>query len=386
MGDQALSQHELIRKVAEEVGLDLLGVTSPQGSAVAQQRFDAWIASERHGEMRYLERHAPAKTDATAVLPGCAAVIVVGLSYNRRPRFGSHPQVLDAVAHAGTGEAAGRSLTSKGRVAMYAWGRDYHRVLRRKLRDLIRALAEAVPGERFAWSADTTPLLETHFAARAGLGFQGKHTLLIHRRLGSWFVIGEVLTTVPLCDGPPAAMAARPAERGGPRCGTSCNHCRDVCPTGALDDEWRIDARRCISYLTIEHQGSIPLELRPLIGDWLFGCDLCQEVCPWNVRAEPTAEKDFITDRAGPTIDLGEVLAIKDHDELAARFAGTPLMRAGRRGLVRNACVVAANVQAHHLLGALQALTADADTVVAEHARWACERLAADRPSGGVPA
>ncbi len=370
----------VIRQAAERVGLDLLGVTPPRGATAAQRRFEHWIALGRHGEMRYLERHAPAKTDAAAILPGCAAVIVVGLSYNRRPARASHPQALAAVQEADAARRSGRSAAT-GRIAMYAWGRDYHRVLRRKLRDLIEALARALPGQRFRWGTDATPLLETHFAARAGLGFQGKHTLLIHRRLGSWFVIGEVLTTAPLpATPPPQAAGARP------RCGAACNHCRDVCPTGALDDEWRIDARRCISYLTIEHRGAIPVELRPLIGDWLFGCDLCQEVCPWNVRAAPARERDFIVDRAGPAIDLAEVLAIRDHEQMAARFAGTPLMRAGRRGLVRNACVVAANVRAHHLFGALRALTADRDPVVAEHARWACDRLrAAPERAGTAP-
>ena len=374
----------LIRRAAARTGLDLLGVTPPRGAPAAQRGFERWIASGRHGEMRYLERHAPAKTDAAALLPGCAAVIVVGLSYNRRPVGASHPAALaavraaDAARRSGPPAAAGRSGAA-GRIAMYAWGRDYHRVLRRKLRDLIGALAGALPDERFRWGADATPLLETHFAARAGLGFQGKHTLLIHRRLGSWFVIGEVLTTAPLPATPPPQAAG-----AGPRCGAACNHCRDVCPTGALDDEWRIDARRCISYLTIEHKGAIPVELRPLIGDWLFGCDLCQEVCPWNVRAAPAGERDFLADRAGPAVGLAEVLAIRDHEQLAARFAGTPLMRAGRRGLVRNACVVAANVRAHHLFGALRALTADRDPVVAEHARWACDRLRAS--AGAVSA
>ena len=362
---------ELIRDAAGQVGVDLLGITEPRGSKAAQRRFERWIELDRHGEMRYLERHAPAKTDATALLADCASVIVVGLSYNRRRSRGSHPEALAAMEPATT-SVPGGPRAAAGRVGMYAWGRDYHRVLRGKLRDLIRTLQEELPGERFLWGADATPLLETHYAARAGLGFQGKHTLLIHRTLGSWFVIGEVLTTASL----PATAPEPPAGRRS-RCGTACNHCRDVCPTGALDDEWRIDARRCISYLTIEHQGSIPVDLRPLIGDWLFGCDLCQEACPWNVRAAPTTEPDFTADRAGPTVDVAEVLAIEDHDQLAARFAGTPLMRAGRRGLVRNACVVAANVGAHHLLDRLQTLTADGDAVVAEHARWACDRLRA---------
>ena len=374
----------LIRRAAERAGLDLLGVTPPRGAQAAQRRFEQWIASGRHGEMRYLERHAPAKTDAAVLLPGCAAVIVVGLSYNRRPAGASHPAALAAVRAADAARRAGPAAAAGGRVAMYAWGRDYHRVLRRKLRDLIGALAAALPGERFRWGADATPLLETHFAARAGLGFQGKHTLLIDRRLGSWFVIGEVLTTAPLPATPPPQAAGAQAAGAGPRCGAACNHCRDVCPTGALDDEWRIDARRCIAYLTIEHKGAIPVELRPLIGDWLFGCDLCQEVCPWNVRAAPAGERDFLVDRAGPAVDLADVLTIRNHEQMAARFAGTPLMRAGRRGLVRNACVVAANVRAYHLAGALRALTADRDPVVAEHARWACDRLRA--PAGAPPA
>ena len=370
---------DLIRDAAGRVGLDLLGITAPRGSQVAQRRFERWIELDRHGEMRYLERHAPAKTDAGALLEDCASVIVVGLSYNRRRPRGSHPEALAAMEPATT-SAPGGPRAAAGRVGMYAWGRDYHRVLRGKLRDLIKTLKEAMPGERFLWGADATPLLETHYAARAGLGFQGKHTLLIHRTLGSWFVIGEVLTTASL---PAATPEPAPGRRS--RCGTACNHCRDVCPTGALDDEWRIDGRRCISYLTIEHQGSIPVELRPLIGDWLFGCDLCQEACPWNVRAAPTMEPDFTADRAGPTVDVAEVLAIEDHDQLAARFAGTPLMRAGRRGLVRNACVVAANVGAHHLLETLQTLTRDEDPVVAEHARWACDRLCAAPAAPEVP-
>ena len=371
---------DLIRDAAGRVGLDLLGITTPRGSEIAQRRYDRWIELDRHGEMSYLERHAPAKTDATALLSDCASVIVVGLSYNRRPSRASHPEVLASVEHASAAAPAGGQPAAAGRIGMYAWGRDYHRVLRGKLRTLIRALQEALPGERFLWGADATPLLETHYAARAGLGFQGKHTLLIHRTLGSWFVIGEVLTTAAL-----PATAPEPAAGRRLRCGTSCNHCRDVCPTGALDDEWRIDARRCIAYLTIEHQGSIPVELRPLIGDWLFGCDLCQEACPWNVRAAQTTEPDFISDRAGPTVDVAEVLAIEDHDQLAARFAGTPLMRAGRRGLVRNACVVAANVGAHHLLDKLQGLTRDGDPVVAEHARWACDRLRATAETDAAP-
>jgi len=299
--------------------------------------------------MEYLERHAESKLAPAAILPGCQAVIVVALGY-----YQAEPP------------AAPRSASATGRVARYAWGRDYHKTIQKRLRALRADLQAAAPDARFQTGSDATPLLETYFAAQAGLGFRGKHTLVINGQLGSWFFLGEVLSTVAV------EPYGRPTSK---RCGSQCTHCIDVCPTRAIVGPYQLDASRCISYLTIEHRGPVDPELRPLMGDWLFGCDLCQEVCPWTVRARATTEPDFLNQRAGATPELAEILTLRGHEDMVARFAGSPLMRAGRDRLVRNACTVAANVGARALLPQLRALQNDADPGVAEHARWAVARL-----------
>jgi epoxyqueuosine reductase len=196
----------------------------------------------------------------------------------------------------------------------------------------------------------------------------GRNGLLISGQYGSWFLIGEILTTLDL-----SGTIAVNGRHGG--CPTGCRRCLDVCPTGALLGEARINASRCLSYLTIEHKGTIPQELRPLMGDWLFGCDLCQEVCPLNVRRRVTKEADFLAHRAGSSRELAQILTIRNHKDMVRLFAGSPLMRPGRTGLVRNACVVAANTGSVDLLPQLRKLCQDADGVVGEHARWAVSRL-----------
>ena len=341
---------ELLRDSARLAGLDLLGATAPGRNPEIERRYDAWLRAQHHGGMGYLERHRDAKADPRAYQPACRSVLCFGLGYRQA-------------------DPAPADRAGAGRVARYAWGRDYHRVLGGKLRAVARALKQAFPGEVFLAAVDSNPLLETHLGRDADLGFLGKHTLLINRRLGSWFVLGEVLTSVRFPDFQRIEHASR-------RCGVGCTFCIDVCPTRAIIAPHQLDARRCIAYLTIEHRGSIPVELRPAIGDWLFGCDLCQEVCPWNVRAAWTQEHDFLQHRAGPTLDLGEVLALENDEQFRDRFAGTPIMRAQRTGLVRNACVVAANQQAHHLLPRLRELAGGDDAIIAEHAGWAVERLA----------
>ncbi|MDE0228454.1 MAG: tRNA epoxyqueuosine(34) reductase QueG [Spirochaetaceae bacterium] len=274
--------------------------------------------------------------------------------------------------------AADESRRVAGRVAQYAWGRDYHKLLRARLRSLVRRLAEQYPHERFRTGADATPLLESHHAVAAGVGFRGKHTLAINGEDGSWFFIGEVLTTL--------AIAPTPS-RSRKRCGSGCSYCIDVCPTNAIVAPYQLDARRCISYLTIEHRGPVAEELREAIGDWLFGCDLCQEVCPWTVRARATAEPDLLHWRAGDALELAPLLELRTHDDLVARFAGSPLMRAGRDRLVRNACTVAGNRGTVELLPQLRRLMRDRDRGVAEHARWAVQRItgAAEPPAAGRP-
>jgi epoxyqueuosine reductase len=252
-----------------------------------------------------------------------------------------------------------------GRVSRYAWGADYHDVILGKLNQL----AEWIQGQveqRLAYRAyvDTGPLLERELAQQAGLGWIGKNTNLIHPRMGSYFFLGELLLALELEPDAPFAND---------RCG-SCTACLNACPTGALTAPRTLDARRCISYLTVEHREAIPEQTRPLIGDWVFGCDVCQEVCPWNRRfARPTREPAFRSRRA--TLDLVEVLAL-DEDAFRSRFRETPVWRARRSGLLRNAAVVLGNLGDPAVIPALERALSDPEPLVAGHTAWALRRLA----------
>ena len=358
-----------VARLCARHGLTPCGVAPAQRDPEAERAYRAWLAAGRHGTMAYLERHAPFKVDPQALLPGCRTVLAAALGYYQTP--GRRWSGTDPAPAGGAGGGAAPSEAA-GRIAQYAWGRDYHKLLRARLRAVARGLAEQFPQHRFRAGADATPLLETHYAAAAGVGFRGKHTLAINGAWGSWFFIGELLTTLAI-EQPP-----RPAPK---RCGRGCTYCIDVCPTRAIVAPYQLDARRCISYLTIEHRGPVPEPLRPAIGDWLFGCDLCQEVCPWTVRAQATAEPDLLTWRAGSSQALAPLLALHTHADLTARFAGSPLMRAGRDRLVRNACTVAGNRRTRELVPQLRRLAHDPDRGVAEHARWALARInAAPQP------
>ncbi|MFP4534327.1 MAG: tRNA epoxyqueuosine(34) reductase QueG [Spirochaetaceae bacterium] len=340
-------RQEELRELFEAEGLSLMGVADPVLNEAGEAEYREWLRRNFHGSMSYMERHAAAKFRPGELLSGCRSILVVGLNY-----YQDAPD---------TPEGAGR-------VARYAWGRDYHKVLGNRLKRIRRRLEEAYPGERFRNFTDATPLAERYYAERAGIGFQGRNTLLISSQYGSWFLIGEILSTRHF-------PASSPEEARHGACPSSCRKCIDVCPTGALYAPHRIDASRCISYLTIEHKGSIPEELRPRIGNWLFGCDLCQEVCPLNVRRQVTGESDFLRINAGAAVELREILSIPDEESFKERFAGSPLMRAGRIGLIRNACIVAANNGARELLPELRRLTTDKNEVIAEHAEWAVRRL-----------
>ncbi|HUX51058.1 MAG TPA: tRNA epoxyqueuosine(34) reductase QueG [Spirochaetia bacterium] len=331
----------------EALGIELAGVADCAPAEVEEQEYRRWLERRYHGTMAYLERHAPMKYHPEVLLPGCRSVLAVGINYfqDRSP-----------------------DEKGTGRIARYAWGRDYHRVLGKRLKQAVRVLRERYPNGEFRSFTDATPLAERFYAERAGIAFTGKNTLSISSSYGSWFLIGEILSTVPFS---PSGRAGK--SHGS--CPSGCVRCSDVCPTGALEAPYRIDASRCISYLTIENRGPIPVELRPLIGDWIFGCDLCQEVCPLNIRASVTKEKDFLAHRAGPQLSLREILSFESDEQFTARFAGSPVARAGRRGLMRNACVAAANVHALELLPLLESLAAGSDELIAEHAQWAVSRL-----------
>jgi epoxyqueuosine reductase len=331
-------------------GLEYLGTAHVPASGPdleeAQTRYDQWLAEGRNGTMKYLDRHGPAKYHPDSVLEGTRSVIFAGLQY-----FQPRPEAAPA----------------SGLVARYAWGRDYHKVLLKKLQRITTVLSAQWPQERWRSFTDTAPLDERWWAAQAGASFTARNTLAINRRLGSWFLLGEILTTKAF-----PATGPRPHAHG--TCPSACRRCTDVCPTGALGADGRMDATRCISYLTIEHQGPIDDELKSGIQSWLFGCDLCQEVCPFNLAVRPTQEPEFLAWKAGPDLDLGQILALGEA-EFTARFAGSPVHRTGRSGLVRNACLVAANLGRIELRDRILDLCDDPNPGVADAARWAIQKL-----------
>lgn len=335
-----------LQALLKSQGLEPLGVAAAQSAPEEEGRYRRWLEEGFAGQMSFLWSHAEAKFHPERVLPGVRSVIFVGLNYYQKP--------LDPGP-------------DKGRVALYAWGRDYHRIFQTRLRKVLATLRSQYPDDQFRAFSDAGPLAERYYAEQAGAGFTGRHTLLINGSYGSYLLLGEILSTRAY---PPTPALDKPHGA----CPGGCRKCLDICPTGALKEAYRLDARRCISYLTIEHRGPIDDELKPLMGAWVLGCDLCQYVCPLNLRAQVTAEPDFKAWRAGPGVDLASLLDLKDED-MAARWAGTPLMRPGRVGLVRNAAIAAANTGRTELIPRLQNLRSDPDPGIADAARWALERL-----------
>jgi epoxyqueuosine reductase len=343
---------ELVRQRARQLGFDDCRVTTahPPGSA---PQFERWLASGCHGEMAYLERNAPKRIEPQRVLPEARSLITLAASYFEPAPEPQKGQPLDA-------------SPPRGLVARYARYRDYHEVLGQRLKQLTEFVNElGGAGTRSLWYVDTGPLLERDLAQRAGLGFIGKHTNLISRRLGNWFFLSEIITTLELEPDAP--------ERN--HCG-SCTRCLAACPTGAITAPFQLDARRCISYLTIELKGPIPLPLRRAIGHRIYGCDDCLAACPWNRFAR---EGRLMREHARPELaapDLLELLALDDH-AFRLRFAGTPILRAKRRGLLRNVCVALGNIGDRACLPALEKATRDPEPLIAEHARWAMDEISA---------
>jgi epoxyqueuosine reductase len=329
----------------------LTALSTIQTGSVEEDRHKAWLTNGLHGEMQFLDRNADKAYHPELVMAGCRSLLLVTVPYFQNP-----PESITESVPFGAGA-----------ISVYAWGRDYHKTLPKKLRAVSGKLSELFPNEQFRTLADASPLQERYFAQLAGLGFTGRHTLLITPRTGSYVFLGTILTTMAL----PILTRKLPVTA----CPTSCRRCADICPTQALSADGMLDARRCIAYLTIEHSGPIPLELRPLLGDWLFGCDLCQQACPFNFRVPPTTVTDFLALRAGPRLSLTEVLAIPDDQTFIDRFGGTALMRAGRVKMIRNACVVAANTKSHDCLDLLREHASGSDQLIAEHAQWAVDQL-----------
>jgi epoxyqueuosine reductase len=335
----------VLRQRARELGFDDCRITTAAAPESAL-RFKHWLAEQQHGEMAYLERTAPKRADPQQVLPGARSIIALAASY-----------------HNSNGQSLIANRTS-GLIARYARFHDYHDVLGERIKqlaDLVNKLGGE--GTRSLSYVDTGPLLERDLAQRAGLGFIGKHTNLINRQLGNWIFLSEIITTLTLEPDAP--------EKN--RCG-SCTRCITACPTAAITAPFQLDARRCISYLTIELKGSIPIELRPAIGNRIFGCDDCLQACPWNRFAR---EGQMMKGHARPDLaqpDLVELLSL-DEVGFKHRFAGTPMLRAKRRGLLRNVCVALGNIGDERALSALQKAAADPEPLIAEHAAWAIQQL-----------
>jgi len=354
---------ERIRQRAFELGFDDCRFARA-GLPATAELFRQWLAAGWHGTMGWLARSASRRADPQQVLPGARSMIVVAASYAEGPPPPPGCPAPPATGASGPPTAAGAGRPT-GVIARYARGADYHALLGARL-EALGAFVNQLggPGTRSVGYVDTGPILEREFAQRAGLGFVGKHTNLISRRFGNWILLGELLTTLELEPDAP--------ERN--RCG-ACARCLTACPTGAIVAPFRLDARRCIAYLTIELHGPIPVELRPAVGNRIFGCDDCLAACPWNrfARAGQLLRAGARPDLGQP--DLLELLAL-DAAGFDRRFAGTPLARLKWRRLRRNVCVALGNVGGDAALPALDRLAADPDPLLAEHARWAREQIA----------
>lgn len=336
-----------IHRWGEELGFQQVGITDTDVSRHSE-RLQHWLARGFHGEMAYMEHHAHLRAEPAQLLPGSLRVISVRLDY-----LPTEEEECEAVLERG----------ERAYVSRYALGRDYHKLMRKRLARLAERIRERA-GSRFRAFVDSAPVLERGLAEKAGLGWIGKNSMLINNNAGSWFFLGEIYTDIPLPADPPQ-------ETG--HCGT-CSACLDVCPTGAIVAPYQVDARRCISYLTIELKGSIPEELRPLMGNRIFGCDDCQLVCPWNKFARLTAEDDF---RPRHGLANAELVALfrwseKEFDE---RTAGSAIRRIGYRGWLRNIAVALGNAPYSEAIA--EALRARADhpsALVREHVTWALEQ------------
>ena len=364
------------------MGFDLCGI-APVEDFEELARLPEWLAKGFAGEMRYLED--PRRQSPARVLLGARSLIVCALNYNTPLPYSTEvPGSTGTLACAPASSAndspprgdAHTPGAPRGWISRYAWGHDYHAVLGEKLESLLATMRTEIaePFEARAY-VDTGPLVERLAGRYAGLGWLAKNTCLIHPELGSWLFLGVIVTTLEL------APTLGPREGPAPDLCGNCTLCIDACPTAALVEPYLLDARRCISYLTIEHRGIIPLEMREPMGRHVFGCDICQDVCPWNRKAPASPLAAFLPRESLFAPDLEQLAALTEQ-EYKAKFSNSPIKRAKWRGLVRNACIALGNAAASLAPAARQRvktlltrLTGSDDALIAEHARWALERL-----------
>ena len=330
---------------ARALGFDLVGI-APVKTFPETEFYPKWLERGYAGEMRYLERQKPARMDPNSILPDARSVVVCALNYNTAKPPTSYDRM-------------------RAWISRYAWGEDYHEILKAKLERLARSIEEQSP-TRTRTYVDTGPLLERVFAKYAGIGWFGKNTCIINEKTGSWLFLGCIITDVDFaCDTPVPD-----------RCGT-CTRCIDACPTGAILEPYVLDSRKCISYTTIELRGEIAEDSRKGIGHHLFGCDICQDVCPWNRRAPQSSDPAFQPKQDLFWPELERLLDLND-DEWHSLIRGTAMKRAKVKGLLRNLMIVSGNSGARQLLPKLRKYLAHADEYVRSHADWAIKSLSRD--------
>ena len=348
--------------LARKIGFDLCRFARAETPEHATE-FRDWLDRGDAGEMNYLARNSERRCDPRQILPDAKTVIVLALNYFQGARkadsvAGGVPPAEVATEKIAADTAA---TTATGRIARYAWGDDYHKLIEKKLAVIDQFLRQR--GGRQKCYVDTGPMLERDHAAAAGIGWHGKSTMLLNREFGTWFFLAEILTSLE--------FVPDTVEKN--YCGR-CTRCIDACPTGAITAPHQVDARRCISYLTIELKGPIPAELRPLIGDRIYGCDDCLDACPWNRFAKASREMAFAMRAEIGAMKLRDYLGL-DEDKFRRLFSNSPIKRAKRRGLLRNVCVALGNVGTADDLPALEKARVDSELLVAEHAQWAIDRI-----------
>jgi epoxyqueuosine reductase len=308
------SAEERIKSKARELGFSLVGIAPAEALGEEGDHLREWVGRSFHGSMKWMERRLEKRTDPREVLPGARSIVCVGVNY------------YTPFAH--------RNDDEHGKISRYAWGDDYHQFLGRRLEELRSWMIGEFPGTGATWYVDTGPVLEKAWAHRAGIGWLGKHANIISREFGSWIFLGEVISTLSLKPDPPATD----------HCG-SCTLCIEACPTQAIAAPYVVDSRKCLSYLTIEHRSEIDGEITAQFEGWIYGCDVCQDVCPWNRKfSRPTSERTFMPkdDRAGPELD---VWAGMSREDFASKFHESPIKRTKWEGLMRNIRIVLAHRQ-----------------------------------------
>ena len=345
---------DMVLREARELGFDAVRVTSPDATAAAGGRFAAFLDAGRHGDMGWLATNADRRRSPTRLWPEVRSIVMLGMSY------APETNPLDALDH-----------PERGAISVYAQGKDYHDILKGKLKQLASHLATS-SGADVKVFVDTAPVMEKPLAAAAGLGWQGKNTMLVSREHGSWLFLGAIFTTAELLPDTPEDD----------HCG-SCRRCIDVCPTAAFPAPYQLDARRCLAYLSIEHKGHIPVEFRRPMGNRIFGCDDCLAVCPWNKFAATAREARFHARAETDNPPLAELLELDDA-AFRARFAGTPVKRTGRDRFLRNVLIAAGNSGDESLLPRIEALLGDNSPLVRAMAVWAMRQLTGDGVGEGV--